>query len=229
MKHFATIICCLFSLVALSACEEGGGAFDDFEVIGNHSASSLKIRNASYNPDKDHLIQEEAYPGYLMIRINMDGGSFMVVDKNGDLVSGGISEKEIELDPGLYYVISRDVDSFSAKPIVVEIMSDEDTEIEIMYEEDLDSEKGTLLIDFTPPFGAYYVLDSKGELVAVGFDSDEFRLKPGVYTVYPQKIQGLTTPKPKTVRIDADGVHRVKMIYRSLDITPDTGTVIARL
>lgn len=184
---------------------------------------------AVYHPKDEQLIEEE--PGIVIIEMSYVGGSYIVLDEHGDMVSMGNSYKEIELEPGKYYVIPEEIDFYTARPIIVEIESGETEEVMIRYRKDLSTERGILMVDLIPPFSAYYIMDAYGTVVKVGFDSDEFKLKPGVYFVVPQKLGGFEKPETKPVRIESDGVHRIEMRYKSPNGTPLdlNGTLIASL
>jgi hypothetical protein len=187
------------------------------------------VKPAVYRP-KDEPV-DEPDTCFVTIEMNDIGGAYMVLDQFGDLVSIGNSYKEIELDPGKYYIIPEDIEFYTARPIIIEVRSGETEEVMIRYEKDLSTEKGTLMVDLIPPFNAYMVMDAYGELVAVGFDSDEFRLSPGVYFVVPQKLDGFRTPKTKAIKVTPNGIHRIKVHHKSLDGTPINlnGTLIASL
>ena len=201
-----------------------------FKVDATETAKrGPEIKLAVYNPANEQPTDEES--GSIIIEMNYIGGAYMVLDEYGDLVSMGNATKEIELDPGKYYIIPEQIDYYTARPIVIRIRSGQTEEVMIEYKKDLSDDRGTLLVDLIPPFGAYYIMDVRGEVVAVGFDSEEFELAPGVYFIVPQKLDGFETPKPKGIKILPDGVQRVKVRYKSdgTQINLDDGTVIASL
>ena len=207
-------------------CEHRQTAFSDMPAIDY----GPNVRSATYRPNEDESLIEPA-TGFITIDMNDIGGSYMVLNKNGDMVSMGNAYKEIELEPGMYYIIPEEIDFYSARPIIVEVKIDDTEEVTIRYQRDLSTEKGTLFVDLIPPFGAYLIMDKYSQLVAVGFDSDQFRLEPGDYTVIPQELQGFVTPKNKVITVEPDGVHYIRVHHKSLDGTPFdlTGTIIASL
>jgi len=207
MKKIKIATIAVLALTFFAACEEMD--FEDEVMLASNDPNFVP---ATYNSPA-----EEEEPGIVAIDTNRDGTAYMVLDSEGYVISIGKGSKEMELSPGQYYVVPDKVKGYFAPVTIVEVESGNEEEVEIEYREEEAKGSGTLFIDLIPPFSAYYIVNNSWEVVAVGFDSDEFSLPPGTYFVVPEKLEGFKEPKMKRVEVENEGVHIIEMRYLPLD------------